>query len=86
VKQAKQVFYVKDPANKKLYVILFGKRHIVRMENVADELEYDHFDEIPPFSIGIDPVPVDDSAERVFARTNHEDGLWVKKKSKRKKN
>jgi hypothetical protein len=50
-----------------LHVILFGKRHIVGVENVADELEYDHFDEIPPFSIRIDPVPVDDGAERVYA-------------------
>jgi hypothetical protein len=23
---------------------------------------------------------VDDGAERVYAQTNHEDGLWVKKK------
>jgi Domain of unknown function (DUF4216) len=82
---AKQVFYVKDPANKKVHVVLFGKRRIIGVENIADELEYDHFDEIPPFSIGIDPVPVDDGVERVYARTDHEDGLWVKKKVKKKK-
>jgi hypothetical protein len=63
-----------------LHVVLFGKRCTVGVENVADELEYDHFDEISPFSIGIDPVPVDDGAERVYAQTNHEDDLWVKKK------
>jgi hypothetical protein len=50
-----------------LHVILFGKRRIVGVENVADELEYDHFDEIPPFSIGINLMPVDDGAERVYA-------------------
>jgi hypothetical protein len=36
------------------------------MENIADELEYDHFDEIPPLFIRIDPVPVDDGVERVY--------------------
>jgi hypothetical protein len=56
------------------------------VENVADELEYHYFDEIPPFSIRIDPVPVDDGTERVDTRTDHEDGLWVKKKVKKKKN
>jgi Domain of unknown function (DUF4216) len=83
-KQAKQAFYVNDPTNKKLHIILFGKRRIVGAENVADELEYDHFDEIPVFSIRIDPVPVDDGAERVYARTYREDSLWVKKKVKEK--
>jgi hypothetical protein len=68
-----------------LHVVLSGKRHIIGVENVADELEYDHFDDIPSFSIGIDPVPVDDGAERIYAQTYHEDGLWFKKKLKKKK-
>jgi hypothetical protein len=68
-----------------LHVVHFGKRRIVGVENVANELEYDYFDEISPFSIGIDPVPMDDGAERVYARTDHEDDLWVKKKVKKKK-
>ncbi|XP_031106223.1 uncharacterized protein LOC116010864 [Ipomoea triloba] len=49
--QAKQVFYVSDPIDSKWSIVLQGKRSIVGVGDVEDEEEYDHFDEIPPFSI-----------------------------------
>ena len=38
-KQAKQVFYILDPANKKWHVVLSGKRRIIGVEDVVDEEE-----------------------------------------------
>jgi hypothetical protein len=48
-KHVAQVFYVPDTTNKRLKVVIPGKRWIVRVENVVDEEEFDQFDEIPPF-------------------------------------
>jgi Domain of unknown function (DUF4218)/Domain of unknown function (DUF4216) len=44
-KQAKQVFYIVDPADKKWHIVLPGKRHIVGVGDVVDEGDYDKFDE-----------------------------------------
>ena len=46
-KKVVQVFYVQDPTNPKLHVVLQGKRRIVGVENVVDEEEYNQFDEYP---------------------------------------
>jgi Domain of unknown function (DUF4216) len=72
--QAKQVFYVEDLTNKRWHVVLPGKRRIVGVGNVMDEEEYDHFDEIPPFSAGIEvvPMPVTDHEEKNYLRCDHE--------------
>ena len=53
---AKEIFYVVDPAGKNWHVVLSGKRRIVGIRDVVDEEEYDQFDEIPPFSTGIEPM------------------------------
>nr|GFD14813.1 hypothetical protein [Tanacetum cinerariifolium] len=75
-KLATQAFYVKDPNDQRLHVILYRKRHIVGVENVEDEDEYDQFDELPPFSIGITPSNnvLDDTA---YLRSDHNEGLEV---------
>jgi len=83
-KQTKQVFYVVDPADKKWHVVLPGKRRIVGIENIVDEEEYDHFDEIPPFSTGITFVPIEDNLEITYLRSDHEEGLWIQKRKKKK--
>jgi hypothetical protein len=57
-KQAKQVFYVLDPANSNRHVVLPSKRRIVGVGNVTDESEYDLFDEFPNFSTDIESDPV----------------------------
>jgi hypothetical protein len=49
-KHVAQVFDVSGTTNKKLKVVIPGKRWIIRVENVVDEEEFDQFDEIPPFA------------------------------------
>jgi ssDNA-specific exonuclease RecJ len=78
------VFYVTDPANKKLHVVLPGKRHIVGVENVVDEEVY--FDDVPPFSTGINTELVQESIERIYLWSDHQEGSYVKKQKAKKKN
>ncbi|GKC94941.1 ulp1 protease family, C-terminal catalytic domain-containing protein [Tanacetum coccineum] len=52
-KQATQVFYVEDPKDKRWHIVLQSKRSIVGVDDVVDEDEYNKFDELPPFSIGV---------------------------------
>ena len=71
--QATQVFYVTDPANKQLSIVLQGKKQ----RDCAPTLDLD--DEIPPLS-PIPPSPcelesiVDD--DQFAARTDHCEGIW----------
>ena len=67
-----------------------GKRRIVGVGNVVDEEEYDHVDEIPPFSTGFEPLPtVDNEDETTCLRSEHQEGTWedtpVEDASKKKK-
>ena len=79
-----QVFYITDPADKKWHVVLSDKRRIVGVANVVDEEDFDHFDEIPPFSSGVENIPVD---EVPVVRTDHDEGIWIERhKRKKKKN
>ncbi|XP_019164337.1 PREDICTED: uncharacterized protein LOC109160505 [Ipomoea nil] len=76
--QAKQVFYVSDPIDNKWSIVLQGKKSIVGVGDVVDEEEYDHFDETPPFSIGVQSLPLEeDNFEISYMRSDHEEGLWV---------
>ncbi|XP_076925790.1 uncharacterized protein LOC143588750, partial [Bidens hawaiensis] len=50
------VFFVNDPSKPKWDVVLQGKRRILGVDNVVDEEEYDQFDDLPPFSVGIDEL------------------------------
>ncbi|KAJ9545766.1 hypothetical protein OSB04_025473 [Centaurea solstitialis] len=69
-KQASQVFFVEDPKDSKWHIVLHGKRHILGVENVMDEDEYDQFDELPPFSIGVPSTNVPHD-ETNYLRTDH---------------
>ncbi|KAJ9535140.1 hypothetical protein OSB04_un001782 [Centaurea solstitialis] len=75
-KQASQVFFILDPKDSKWHIVLHGKRHIVGVENVVDEEEYNQFDELPPFSVGIpsSDMRIDDAT---YLRTDHAEGFWV---------
>ncbi|XP_031120919.1 uncharacterized protein LOC116024158 [Ipomoea triloba] len=76
--QAKQVFYVSNPVDKKWSIVLQGKRSIVGVGDVVDEEDYDHFDETPPFSVGVQSLPLEeDNFEISYMRSDHEEGLWV---------
>jgi hypothetical protein len=48
-KHIAQVFYVPDTTNKRLKVVIPGKRRIAGVKNDVDEKEFDQFDEIPHF-------------------------------------
>ena len=72
-----QVFYIEDPADRRKHVVLPGKRRIVGVSNVVDEEEYDHVEEIPPFSTGIEPLPIDENENpTICLRSNHREGIW----------
>nr|GEU78413.1 hypothetical protein [Tanacetum cinerariifolium] len=75
-KLATQVFYVKDPNDQRLHVVLYSKRHIIGVESVVDEDEYDQFDEFPPFSVGITPSN-DVLDDTTYLRSDHDEGLEV---------
>ncbi|XP_071686961.1 uncharacterized protein [Rutidosis leptorrhynchoides] len=75
-KQATQVFFVQDPKNSKWHIVLHGKRRILGVENVVDEDEYDQFDELPPFSIGVEPIN-DVIDHTMYLITDHSEGLWI---------
>ena len=83
-KQAKQVFYVLDPADKHWHVVLSGKRRIVGVENVVDEGEYDQFDDVPAFSTGIADVPVDEGPDPIYARHDHQEEVVITKKKRKR--
>ncbi|KAL4573860.1 hypothetical protein LXL04_020680 [Taraxacum kok-saghyz] len=75
-KQATQVFYVEDPKDSRKHIVMHSKRHILGVDNVVDEEEYDQFDELPPFSIGITSSN-DDVDDTTYLRTDHDEGLWT---------
>ena len=54
-----------------------GKRRIVGVGNVVDEDEYDHVDEIPPFSTGIESLPIEDNEDETRClRSDNQEGFW----------
>nr|GEY50962.1 hypothetical protein [Tanacetum cinerariifolium] len=73
VKQATQIFYVEDPSDTRWNIVMHRNRSIVGVENVVDEDEYNQFDELPPFSIGIQSVDevLDDT---IYLRSDHQKG------------
>nr|GEW71978.1 hypothetical protein [Tanacetum cinerariifolium] len=72
-KQATQIFYVEDPSDTRWNIVMHSKRSIVGVENVVDRDEYNHFDELPPFSIGIQSVDeiLDDT---IYLKSGHQEG------------
>ncbi|KAL4577869.1 hypothetical protein LXL04_013984 [Taraxacum kok-saghyz] len=49
--EGRLIGHVKKDSRK--HIVMHSKRRIIGVDNVVDEEEYDHFDELPPFSIGI---------------------------------
>jgi Domain of unknown function (DUF4216) len=82
-REAKQVFYITDPANKKWHVVLPDKRRIVGVGDIVDKDGYDHFDEIPPFSTRFKSAPITDNDDTNYLHSDHEEGVWVKRQSKK---
>ena len=44
---ATQIFFVEDPLHKNFHLVMHGKRRVLGVDDVADEDEYDEFDELP---------------------------------------
>ena len=44
---ATQIFFVEDPLHKNGHLAMHGKRRVLGVDDVADEDEYDEFDELP---------------------------------------
>ena len=44
---ATQIFFVEDPLHKNCHLAMHGKRRVLGVDDVADEDEYDEFDELP---------------------------------------
>ena len=44
---ATQIFFVEDPLHKDSHLAMHGKRRVLGVDDVADEDEYDEFDELP---------------------------------------
>jgi hypothetical protein len=68
-----QVFYVSDTTNKRLKVVIPGKRRIVGVENAVDEEEFDQFDEIPPFATSMIKPRIPSANETPYLRNDHKE-------------
>ncbi|KAL3653958.1 hypothetical protein CASFOL_003639 [Castilleja foliolosa] len=72
--QVKQVFYITDPSNKNVSVVLHGKKIISSDEN--DELSLD-VGELSAFSSGLPDINSEDVVDDVQAvRFDHSEGIW----------
>jgi hypothetical protein len=74
-KHVAQVFYVLDTTNKRLKVVIPGKRWIVGVENAVDEEEFDQFDEIPPFVTPMIKPRIPSANKASYLRNDHREKL-----------
>ncbi|XP_074342221.1 uncharacterized protein LOC141679687 [Apium graveolens] len=75
--QVKQVFYIQDHVDSKYSIVIQGNRHILGIDDVVDEDEYNQFDENPPFSTGLPTSYEDESFDTSYARNDHDEGMWI---------
>jgi hypothetical protein len=79
-KHVAQVFDVLDTTNKRLKVVIPGKRQIVGVENDVDEEEFDQFDEIPPFITSMIKLRIPSINEAPYLRNDHHEKVKNSKK------
>jgi hypothetical protein len=77
-KDVTQVFYVNDSANKDRHIVLQGKRKIGGVEDIADEEDYNQFDDLPPFGEDITIPTIDDTEEPTYVGRDHGEATIVK--------
>jgi hypothetical protein len=85
-KDVTRVFYVKDMSSKpkkdmsskskndepKRYIVLPGKRKIIGVEDILDKLEdFDQFDDLPPFSVNVDPSILLSKVDAPYLNRDH---------------
>ena len=78
--QAKQVFYVTNPTNKKWSMVIKPKpRH--EIEDCDDNIEFD-----ARTSINTRQVEEDNGDDpSIYTRNDHDEGIWITKKSKKRR-
>ena len=65
----------------KRHIVLPGKRKVVGVEDISDNSEdYDQIDDLPPFSVDIDPSILLSKEDTPYLRRDHTQGTFVKKK------
>ena len=74
--QAKQVFYVVDPADANWSIVVQGKRRILGVDGVEDEEEYDAFQDSPAFT---NPKTVATDVDTSYMRNDHTEGIVEEK-------
>ena len=90
-KDVTQVFYLMDISSKpkkgpnkdqpKRHIVLSGKRKIVGVEDISDNSEdFNWLDDLPPFSINVDPSILLSREDAPYLRRDHKQGYLVKKK------
>ena len=92
-KDMTQIFYVNDMASKpkknqsksddepKRHIILPGKRKIIGVEDISDKsVDFDQFDDRPPFSVDVDPSILLSKEDAPYLRLDHDHGTFVKRK------
>jgi hypothetical protein len=77
------VFYVPDLAKKNWSVVMPGKKRIVGIENVVEEEEYNHFDEIPSFDTSYKPQLLGTN-KTLYLRSDHSEKIHIQKSRKKK--
>jgi hypothetical protein len=88
-----QVFYVKDMSSKpkkdmssrskndelKRHIVLLGKRKIIGVEDISQKLEdFDQFDDLPSFSVNIDPSILLSKEDAPCLRRDPNHGTFIK--------
>jgi hypothetical protein len=81
-KQVVEVFYVPDTTNKRLKVVIPGKRRIIGVNNVINEEEFDQFDEIPPFITTMIKPRIPSSKDIPYLRNDHHEKVKNFKKQR----
>ncbi|XP_073525456.1 uncharacterized protein [Phyllobates terribilis] len=75
--QAKQIFYVVDNVDPRWRAVVQGKRHILGIDDVVDEDEYDEYDDTPLLSTVVQPLPEEEDINNTnHIRTDHREGIW----------
>ena len=65
----------------KRHIVLLGKRKVVGVEDISDNSEdYDQIDDLPPFSVDVDPSILLSKEDTPYLRRDHAQGTFVKRK------
>ncbi|XP_025799815.1 uncharacterized protein LOC112879670, partial [Panicum hallii] len=63
----------------KRHIVLPGKRKVVGVEDISDNSEdYDQIDDLPPFSVDVDPSILLSKEDTPYLRCDHAQGTFVK--------